>query len=138
MTSKDFKNTDQFKKGLEVAASKSGVTPQWEEDYEFCPALADVIVSHGLGDLWGTKTPNLTMQMKEIAVLSSLITSCTVQSEIKSHTKCLLNLGITKEQIKEVLILLTLYIGVPKIVVARNLIKEAFKEYDAMNVEKTP
>jgi 4-carboxymuconolactone decarboxylase len=138
MRSKDYKNTDQFKQGLEFAASKSGTTPQWEDDYDFSPALADVIVSHGLKDVWVNKTADLTVQMKEIAVLSSLITSCTVHSEIKSHTKCLLHIGVTKEQIKQLLILLTLYIGVPKVVVARNLIKEAFKEYDAANATVTP
>jgi alkylhydroperoxidase/carboxymuconolactone decarboxylase family protein YurZ len=71
-------------------------------------------------------------------VLSSLITSCSALSEIKSHTKCLLHSGVTREQIKQLLILLTLYIGVPKIVVARNLIKEAFKEFDAANASVTP
>ena len=70
------------------------------------------------------------MREKEIAVLSSLITSCTVPSEIKAHTECLLNVGVSKEQIKELLVLLTLYIGVPKVIMAMKLIDEAFAEYD--------
>lgn len=71
------------------------------------------------------------MQEEEFAVLASLITSCTVHSEIKAHAQCLLNVGVTKEKIKELLVLLTLYIGVSKIIVAKELIEEAFMEYDA-------
>jgi AhpD family alkylhydroperoxidase len=81
------------------------------------------------------KTPNLSVQEKEIAVLASLITSCTVHYEIKAHAQCLLNVGVTREKIKELLVLLTLYIGVPKIIVAKQLIEEAFHEYDAARVQ---
>lgn len=137
MSSKDDKNRKNYKKGVEVYKSK--YEPQRLERlnslYEFSPELADVVVAHGLGDIWGNKTPHLSVQEKEIAVLASLITSCTVHSEIKAHAQCLLNVGITKEKIKDLLVLLTLYIGVPKIIVAKQLIAEAFIEYDAARAE---
>lgn len=133
MSSNDYRDSENYKKGIEVYASK--YEPQrlkrLEALYEFSPDLADVVISHGLCDIWVNKTPNLSVQEKEIAVLASLITSCTVHSEIKAHAQCLLNVGVTKEKIKDLLILLTLYIGVPKIVVARQLIEEAFTEYDS-------
>jgi 4-carboxymuconolactone decarboxylase len=137
MSSEDYRDSKEYKKGLEVYASK--YEPQQvkrlDSLYEFSPALADVVISHGLCDIWVNKTPNLSVQQKEIAVLASLITSCTVHSEIKAHAQCLLNVGVTKEQIKELLVLLTLYIGVPKVSVARRLIEEAFSEYDLARVQ---
>jgi 4-carboxymuconolactone decarboxylase len=137
MTTQDYRNSKDYKKGVEVRASKYEPTPINPLDtlYEFSPELADVVVAHGLGDIWVNKTPNLSVQMKEIAVLSSLITSGAVQVEVKAHAQCLLNVGVTKQQIKELLILLTLYIGVPKVLLARLSINEAFKEYDAARVQ---
>ncbi len=133
MSEINYKETDGYKKGIAYFLSK--YEPSHIEIlnklYEFSPALADVVVSFGLNDIWRDKTPKLTDREKEIAVLSSLITSCTVHSEIKAHAQCLLNVGMTKEEIKEILILLTLYIGVPKVIVASRLIAEAFDEYDA-------
>jgi 4-carboxymuconolactone decarboxylase len=137
MSSNDYRNSENYKKGIEVYASK--YEPQrlkgLEALYEFSPALADVVISHGLCDIWVNKTPNLSVQEKELAVLTSLITSCTVHSEIKAHTQCLLNVGVTKEKIKDLLILLTLYIGVPKVAVAKQLIEEAFTEYDSARAQ---
>lgn len=132
MDAKDFKNRDEYKKGIDYFLSK--YEPKHIEIlnklYEFSPALADVVVSHGLHDIWTQKTNTLTDREKEIAVLSSLITSLTVHSEIKAHTQCLLNVGMTKEQVKELLVLLSLYIGVPKVIVASHLVQEAFTEHD--------
>lgn len=128
----EYKNSAAYKKGLEVFHSK--YEPKHisilNNLYEFSPALADVVVAHGLSDIWVNKTPDLSVREKEIAVLASLITSCTVPTEIKAHAQCLLNVGVTKEQIKQLLILLTLYIGVPNVIVAAGLVNEAFKEYD--------
>jgi 4-carboxymuconolactone decarboxylase len=138
MSSQDYRDSKEYKKGVEVYASK--YEPQrlkrLDELYEFSPELADVVIAHGLSDIWVNKTPSLSVKEKEIAVLASLITSCTVHSEIKAHAQCLLNVGITKEQIKELLVLMTLYIGVPKVIVAFRLIDEAFKEYDAARCDK--
>jgi 4-carboxymuconolactone decarboxylase len=128
---KDYKNSESYQKGIKYFLSKydSKDIETINKLYDFSPALADVIVSFGLNDIWEAKTSNLTDREKEIAAFTSLITSCTVHSQIKAHAKCLLNVGMSKDQIKEILILLTLYIGVPKIVVASQLIDEAFKEY---------
>lgn len=132
MDVKDYKNRKEYQKGIEYFLSKyeSKHIDILNKLYEFNPALADIVVSFGLYEIWTQKTTTLSDREKEIAVLSSLITSCTVHSEIKAHAQCLLNLGVTKEQIKELLVLLTLYIGVPQVIVASNLISEAFCEYD--------
>jgi 4-carboxymuconolactone decarboxylase len=132
MKKSDYKNSEAYKKGIEYFLSK--YEPEHiaiiNKLYEFSPQLANIVIAHGLYDIWTQMTTALTDREKEIAVLSSLITSCTVHSEIKAHAQCLLNVGMSKEEIKEILVLLTLYIGVPKVILASNLIDEAFKEYD--------
>jgi 4-carboxymuconolactone decarboxylase len=136
MSTPDYRESESYKKGIEVYAKKYEPHRMklLESMHDFSPELADVLVSHGLCDIWVDKTPNLTVQEKEIAVLASLITSGTVHSEIKAHAQCLLNVGFNKEKIKERLILMTLYVGVPKVVVAKQLIEEAFNEYDAARI----
>lgn len=132
MTKINYKETEQYQEGLQVFASKYEPYKQslLNDLYDFSPELADVVVAHGLSDIWNRKTNSLTVQEKELAVLASLITSCTVPLEIKSHTECLLNVGVSKQQIKDLLTLLTLYIGVPKTIVAMKIIDATFKEYD--------
>jgi 4-carboxymuconolactone decarboxylase len=137
MSTEDYRTSKKYQQGVAIHASKyeSHRTEKLGNIHEFSPALAEVVIANGLGDIWANKTSSLSVPMKELAVLSSLITSCTVHSEIKAHTQCLLNVGITKEQIKELLILLTLYIGVPKVMVAMQLIDEAFQEHDAARLK---
>jgi len=132
MSSKEYKSMEQYQLGLALYKEKyeSERMRLIDQLYAFSLALADVVISHGLADIWVNKTPTLSLREKEIAVLASLITSCTVHSEIKSHAQCMLNVGMTKEEIKEILVLLTLYVGVPKVIVAAQLIEEAFVEYD--------
>ncbi len=132
MKSPDYKNTPAYKKGVDVFNSKYEPYKKklLDDLYQFSPELADVVVAHGLCDIWDVKTPTLSVQEKEIAVLASLITSCTVHAEIKAHTECLLNVGVSKQKIIDMLVLLTLYIGVPKVIVAMKIINETFIEYD--------
>jgi len=128
----NFKETEGYRQGIKYFLSKyeANHIEVLNKLYAFSPALADVVVSFGLHDIWTQKTPSLTDREKEIAVLTCLIVNGTVHSEIKAHAQCLLNVGMSKEQIKELLVLLTLYIGVPQVILASTLIDEAFKEWD--------
>lgn len=132
---KDYRTTPNYQKGLDVFTAKyeKSHLELIDQLYSFSPELADEVFAHGLYEIWVEKTPSLSIPQKEIAVLSSLITDCTVPSEIKAHTQNLLNVGISKQQIIELLILLTLYIGVPKVIQAMKLVQEAFKEYEAVH-----
>lgn len=130
MSEQDYKTKALYKQGVEFFTEKNGAErlPALDSLYAFSPELADVVVAHGLADIWVNKTKRISVREKEIAVLSSLITAGTTPAEIKTHTQCLLNVGVSKEEIKEFLILLTLYIGVPKVMAATKIIDEVFAE----------
>lgn len=98
---------------------------------EFSPDFADVVVRHGLYEIWEEYTPNLTYREKEIATLAALITGNTVMHEITAHTENCLIQGMTKQQVLEILILLSLYIGVPKVINVMDAVKQAFANYDS-------
>jgi 4-carboxymuconolactone decarboxylase len=134
----DYRNTPEYKKGLEIFRSKHPPEnlKMIEEMYRLSPELADVVIAHGVYDIWDRKTQHLSVQEKEIASLSVLIEQQN-SFEIKSHVFTCLKLGITKERILELFVFLTLYSGVPKIVVAYHFAKEAFEEYDRLNKGKS-
>lgn len=129
----EYRSTPEYKKGMEIFSSKH--PPQnlkmIDEMYHLCPELADVLIAHGVYDIWERKTPSLTMQEKEIASLAVLIEQQN-RLEIKAHVFTCLKLGISKKRILELFVFLTLYSGVPKLVVAYHCAKEAFEDYDRM------
>lgn len=131
----DYQKTESYKKGVEIFKKKYSPNrfSSIEELYEFSPALADTIFSNGIYDIWEVKTPNLSIYEKEIVALTSLITMANSPSEIKAHTYNCLNVGMTKQQIVELLTLLTIYIGVPNVIFSLNIVKEGFKEFDQIH-----
>lgn len=98
----------------------------------FSPDLADIIVRQGIHEIWQEKTPTLSMREKELMVLASIITDNTVQFEVALHTENCLLQGVTKAEIIEMLMLLTLYVGQPKILNCLDAVKQAFNNFDKM------
>lgn len=98
----------------------------------FSPDLADIIVRQGIHEIWQEKTPTLSMREKELMVLASIITDNTVQFEVALHTENCLLQGVTKAEIIEMLMLLTLYVGQPKILNCLDAVKQAFNNFDTM------
>nr|WP_255557492.1 carboxymuconolactone decarboxylase family protein [Legionella bononiensis] len=97
---------------------------------DFSPDLADVIVRQGMHEIWQNKTSSLSMREKELMVLASIITDNTVQFEVALHTENCLLQGVSKAEIIEMLVLLTLYVGQPKILNCLDAVKQAFTNYD--------
>ena len=129
----DYRNTPEYKRGMEIFRSKHPPANlnMIDEMYRLSPELADVVIAHGVYDIWDRKTQNLTVQEKEIASLAVLIEQQN-PLEVKSHVFTCLKLGITKKRILELLVFLTLYSGVPKLVIAYTFAKEAFEEFDRL------
>ncbi|MGQ3892591.1 carboxymuconolactone decarboxylase family protein [Legionella sp. CNM-4043-24] len=127
----DDKN-DDYKNGLE--AIKNRYLPKamdlLKEIEDFSPGLADIIVRQGIQEIWQEKTPSLSMREKELMVLASIITDNTVQFEVALHTENCLRQGVSKAEIIEMLMLLTLYVGQPKILNCLDAVKQAFTNFD--------
>lgn len=132
---------DDIKKDYEIGADsvKKRYLPEvlnlLKEIEDFSPDLADVIVRQGMHDIWQNKTPSLSMREKELMVLASIITDNTVQFEVALHTENCLLQGVSKAEIIEMLVLLTLYVGQPKVLNCIDAVKQAFTNYD--NHQKT-
>ncbi|WP_438315438.1 carboxymuconolactone decarboxylase family protein [Sporosarcina sp. FA9] len=89
------------------------------------PDLWEMIVSFGFGDLYSRKT--LCHAQREIITLTSLITQGAFD-QLRVHLQAALNVGLTKEEITEIIIHCAGYVGFPKAVQAMGIAGEIFKE----------
>ena len=133
----DYKNTKSFQEGVEMFKAKYSPEhyPLIDKLYDFSPALADIIFSYGMCGIWGEKTPSLTILQKELAVFGAL--SALGGEEIKLHTKNLLNVGLSQQQVKELLVLLSMYVGISKTIDNIEYVIEAFEEHGKTQRKKS-
>jgi 4-carboxymuconolactone decarboxylase len=92
---------------------------------DFNRPFVDLLNTYCWNDVWNR--PGLdrkTRSMLNLAMLSAL----GKEHELKLHLAGALNNGLTKEQIREVLLQVAIYCGVPAAVVAFRCAKEVFKE----------
>ena len=92
---------------------------------DFNRPFVDMLNTYCWNDVWNR--PGLdrkTRSMLNLAMLSAL----GKEHELKLHLAGALNNGLTKEQIREVLLQVAIYCGVPAAVVAFRCAKEVFKE----------
>jgi 4-carboxymuconolactone decarboxylase len=92
---------------------------------DFSQPFVDLLNTYCWNDIWNR--PGLdrkTRSMLNLAMLSAL----GKEHELKLHLNGALNNGLTKEQIREVLLQVAIYCGVPAAVVAFRCAREVFKE----------
>lgn len=92
---------------------------------DFNKPFVEMLNTYCWNDIWNR--PGLerkTRSMLNLAMLSAL----GKEHELKLHLAGALNNGVTKEQIREVLMQVAIYCGVPAAVVAFRCAKEVFKE----------
>ena len=92
---------------------------------DFSKPFVELLNTYCWNDIWNR--PGLdrkTRSMLNLAMLSAL----GKEHELKLHLNGALNNGISKEQIREVLLQVAIYCGVPAAVVAFRCAREVFKE----------
>ncbi|WP_257997841.1 carboxymuconolactone decarboxylase family protein [Salimicrobium jeotgali] len=89
------------------------------------PDLWNMIVSFGFGDLYSRKA--LSLSQREIVTVTSLITQGAFD-QLKVHLEAALNVGLSREEITEIIIQCTGYVGFPKAVQAMQIAAEVFQE----------
>lgn len=73
--------------------------------------LAKYTIEYPFGDVYSRNI--LDNRTKEIAVISALAAMGNAQPQLKVHINAALNVGVTSEEISEVIILMSVYTGFP-------------------------
>ncbi len=77
---------------------------------EFGEPLQHIINAYAYGDIWSR--PGLSMSTKSLAMIA-MMAAAGKPAELRVHLKGALQNGCTPEQIREILLLVALYCGIP-------------------------
>lgn len=117
-----------FEKGLAIRREVLGaqfVDNAIKTADDFSRPLQELVTQYCWGEVWGR--PGLDRKTRSLINLA-MITALNRPHEVKMHIKGAINNGLTKDQIKEVLLQVAIYCGVPAAVDSFRLAREVFQE----------
>lgn len=89
------------------------------------PEMMDILQKFIFGEVF--QTGNLTLKQREMITCITLATMQTLP-QLKTHAGAALNVGVTPEELREVMYLTAPFIGFPKMLNAVGTVNEVFKE----------
>jgi len=93
------------------------------------PELLQFVVEHGFADMYTDES--LDQKSRKIATIASLVTSGNLP-QLRWHIRgALVNNLMNKDEIKQVIIQMTIYIGFPAAFNAMNVANELFAEFSS-------
>jgi 4-carboxymuconolactone decarboxylase len=120
-----------FERGLEIRKSVLGkefVENSLKTADEFNMPMQELVTEYCWGWVWGREElPKKTRSMLNLAMLSAL----NRPHELKMHLRGALRNGVSRAEIREVLLQVAIYCGVPAGVDAFRTAREVFSEMDA-------
>jgi 4-carboxymuconolactone decarboxylase len=118
---------DRFAHGWETVnrINAEGAQRQWEALGAIAPDFARWIVESAYSDVLGR--PQLALRDREIATLAALAALGNAPTQLRAHIEGALNVGLTREEIVEVLMQMAIYAGVPAAINALEIAGEVFE-----------
>ena len=122
---------DMFERGLAIrkeVLGKEFVEKSIATADEFNMPMQELVTEYCWGAVWGRDgLPRKTRSMLNLAMISCL----NRPHELKMHVKGALKNGVSKDEIREIFMQVTIYAGVPAGVDSFRIAREAFAELDA-------
>lgn len=122
---------DSFDDGLKMRMKVLGeahVKRSLHEVDDFNRDLQQIVTGFAWGQIW--TRPGLSLRDRSILNLG-MLTALNRPHEFKVHVRGALNNGLTREEIRELLLQTSVYCGFPAAIEAFRLAREVFKELDA-------
>ena len=120
-----------FERGREIRSSVLGkdfVDNAFRTADDFNRPLQELVTEYCWGAIWGREElPKKTRSMLNLAMISAL----NRPHELKAHIKGALVNGVTRVEIREILLQVAIYCGVPAAVDSFRIAREAFAELEA-------
>lgn len=91
---------------------------------EIAPDFATYLFEFPFGDIYSR--PGLSLRDREIATVAALAAMGTAQPQLKVHIEAALNVGISREEITEILMQMAVYAGFPAALNGLFAAKEVF------------
>ena len=126
-----MKDEEQYQRGMEVRRTVLGdshvdrtlsqLTPLNEE-------FQDFITRYAWGDIW--TRPGLERHTRSMITIAMLI-ALNREAELKMHLRAAFNNGVTRDELKELIMHSALYCGLPAANATMHLAQQVFDEIDA-------
>jgi 4-carboxymuconolactone decarboxylase len=94
---------------------------------EICPDLGNYIVEFGFGDVYSR--PGLNLQQRELATVAALTALGNATPQLKVHIAAALNVGLSREEIVETILQMSVYAGFPAALNGMFAAKEVFAQH---------
>ncbi|MET0193757.1 MAG: carboxymuconolactone decarboxylase family protein [Hyphomicrobiaceae bacterium] len=121
---------ETYERGLEIRKSVLGkefVEKSIAAADDFNRPLQELVTEYCWGAVWGRE--GLSKKTRSVINLA-MISALNRPHELKMHVKGALRNGLTREEIREVLLQVGIYCGVPAAVDSFRVAREALNEYD--------
>lgn len=93
---------------------------------DFSPDLIKFTLEYGYGDIFSRS--NLDIKYRQIATIAALAALGNAPAQLKFHINGGLNIGLTTENIREIMLLMTVYAGFPAAINGTIALKEVLQE----------
>jgi 4-carboxymuconolactone decarboxylase len=123
-----MEHSDRYKKGWEKLKEIDGEAGEKVINglKDISPDLGKFIIEYAFGDIY--TRDGLDLKSKEIAVVAALTAMGTAHPQLKVHINGALNTGSTINEVKEVILQMSVYAGFPSCINGMNALKDVFKE----------
>lgn len=123
-----MKDKNRHQKGLEQfkAIDSEAIEKIIYALKDVSPELGDFIIEFAYGDIYSRK--GLDLKSKEIAIIAALTAMGNAEPQLKFHINAGLNIGLSETDIKEVILLMSVYAGFPAALNGTALLKEVISE----------
>ncbi len=121
-------NDELFEKGLKVRREVLGaehVDASIKNADDFNRPMQELVTQYCWGDVWNR--PGLSRRERSMLNLA-MLTALNRPHEVKLHVRGAINNGLTKDDIREILLQTAIYCGVPAAIDSFRIAKEVFKE----------
>jgi 4-carboxymuconolactone decarboxylase len=117
-------DSERAQRGNEMRMKLFGVAPEPSENFK---DIMDVTVEHLFGDIW--TRDGLALRDRSLITVATLI-ALNREAQLRVHLRGALNVGVGREEIKEMIIHLAHYAGWPAAMTAMKIADEIFQEQD--------
>lgn len=93
---------------------------------DISPDMAKFVIEYGFADI--LSRPALDFKHREMATIGALTAMGTALSQLKFHIKAGLNIGVSQVEIREIMILMSVYSGFPSAINGTLALKEVINE----------
>jgi len=130
MTSQTDTETTRYQRGWERLKEVDGSAGERviASLADICPDLGRYIVEFGFGDVYSR--PGLSLRERELATIAALTAMGTATPQLKVHIAAGLHVGLTREEILETIMQMSLYAGFPAALNGVFAAKEVFSQRD--------